>query len=134
MKAAEKRHVLRQQMKAVVAGLICRHFTTSDYSIELITYAVQCTCGKFGSFSMIITTIVAHCTDSTQCLHPLPLKFYLLFWHYSAMLEHTYYSQNYASIIGQGLGLTLIGALKLNLLCSKHAGTICISLLETGHV
>ena len=23
--------------------------------------------------------------------------------HYSAMLEHTYYSQNYASIIGQGL-------------------------------
>ena len=53
----------------------------------LITYAVQCTCGKFGSFSMIITMIVAHCTDSTQCLHPLPLKFYLLFWHYSAMLE-----------------------------------------------
>ena len=52
---------------------------------------------------MIITMIVTHCTDSTQCLHPLPLKFYLLFWHYSAMLEHTYYSQNYASIIGQGL-------------------------------
>ena len=25
--------------------------------------------------------------------------------HYSAMLEHTYYSQNYASIIGQGLHL-----------------------------
>ena len=56
---------------------------------------------------MIITMIVAHCTDSTQCLHPLPLKFYLLFWHYSAMLEHTYNSQNYASIIGQDLLPTL---------------------------
>ena len=86
-------------------SFVTNYTVTLDHG--LITYAVQCTCGKFRIFSMIITMIVVHYTDSTQCLHLLPLKFYLLFWYYSAMLEHTYYSQNYASIIGQGLYRTL---------------------------
>ena len=57
---------------------------------------------------MIITMIVAHCTDSTQFLSN--------FTYYSAMLEHTYYSQNYASIIGQGLDYMKfeIGSFKFN--------------------
>ena len=36
-------------------------------------------------------------------LHPLPPEIYLLFWHYSPVLGHPYYSQNYASIFGQSL-------------------------------
>ena len=35
------------------------------------------------------------------------LGYCLLFWHNSAMLKHTNYSQNYAGIIGISVGLAL---------------------------
>ena len=38
--------------------------------------------------------------DPTHYIHLLPPEIYLLFWHYSPVLGHAYYSQNYASICG----------------------------------
>ena len=92
-----KIHCLQYKYSFVTNYTVTLHYTDSS----VIAYAVQCTCGKFGSFSMIITMIVAHCTDSTHFLSNLPIIL-----HYSVMLEHTY-SQNYASIIGQGLVVEL---------------------------
>ena len=47
-------------------------------------------------------------SDPTHYLHPLPSEIYLLFWHYSPVLGHAYYSQNYASIFGQSLLLSTL--------------------------
>ena len=59
---------------------------------------------QLAELAMWIDCMLNPIIDSTHFLfHPLPLKNYLLFWHYSSMLDHTYYSRNYASIIGQGL-------------------------------
>ena len=55
-----KIHCLQYKYSFVTNYTVTLHYTDSS----VITYAVQCTCGKSGSFSMIITMIVAHCTDS----------------------------------------------------------------------